>query len=164
MAQEGSVAPKERVNIVYKSEVDGVEEDVELPFKVLVAGEFSTKADSSPIEQRKSINVDKNNFNDVMQAQDLHIDFSVKNRLDDKAEEDAELSISLNFNSIKDFEPDSIAQALPELKKLLELREALKALKGPLGNVPEFRNKITQMTQDKDTKEKLLRELQIGEE
>ncbi len=60
------------------------------------------------------------------------------NKLSD--EEDAgEITVNLKFQSIKDFEPDNIIKNVPELARIMELREALVALKGPLGNVPEFR-------------------------
>lgn len=163
MSTEGSIAPKERVNIVYKSDSNGVEENIELPLKVLVAGEFATKEDSDPIEHRKKININKKNFNDVMAAQGLNLNFTVSDKLSSD-EEKEDLSVNLDFNSIKDFEPDSIVNAVPELRKLMELREALKALKGPLGNVPEFRKKIDSIIQDENTKNKLLEELQIKDQ
>lgn len=163
MSSEGSVAPKERVNIVYKSDNNGVEEDVELPLKVLVAGEFSTKKDNNSIEQRELVKVNRFNFNDVMKEQDLSLSLMVPNKLQDESEysENNELALNLNFQSIKDFEPDSLVQSVPELKKLLELREALKALKGPLGNIPDFRKKIDKLIDDDEIKSKLLNELEI---
>jgi len=48
-----------------------------------------------------------------------------------------------------------------ELKKLMELRDALKALKGPLGNIPEFRKKIQDIVKDEEVKARLLKELGI---
>ena len=51
---------------------------------------------------------------------------------------------------------------VPELQKLMELREALKALKGPLSNVPEFRKKVQDMVQDPGLRDRLLKELGIG--
>jgi type VI secretion system protein ImpB len=62
---------------------------------------------------------------------------------------------------MKDFDPDAIIQKVPELKKMLELREALKALKGPLGNVPDFRKKIQDLVKDDGAKARLLKELGI---
>ena len=44
-------------------------------------------------------------------------------------------------------------------QKLINLREALVALKGPLGNIPAFRNRLEQLLQDKEQREKLLSEL-----
>jgi len=161
MAKEGSVAPKERVNIVYKPATGDAKEEVELPLKVLVMGDFSLKDDPTPVEDRKAINVDKDNLGDVLEAQNVDLNINVKNTLSD--EPDAQMSLNLDFKSFKDFEPDAIIQKVPELKQLLDLREALTALKGPLGNVPAFRKKIQDLIQDEGTRARLLSELGIEE-
>ncbi len=161
MASEGSVAPKERVNIVYKPATGDAKEEVELPLKLLVLGDFTLKEDSTPVEDRKPISVDKDNFNEVLKEQTLSLDFSVPNRLDKNAKEDDRLKIQLKVQSIKDFEPDSIVEMVPELKQLIALRSALKALKGPLGNLPEFRKRIQDAVKDDGVRQRLLGELGI---
>ncbi len=161
MAKEASVAPKERVNIVYKPATGDAKEEVELPLKVLVMGDFTLRAEDTPLEDRKAINVDKDNFDEVLKAQNLKLDAVVPNKLSKDA--DAQMAVSLDFKSMKDFEPDALIQKVPELKKLVELREALKALKGPLGNVPEFRKKLQDLVQDPGARARLLKELGIEE-
>lgn len=161
MAKEGSVAPKERVNIVYKPATGEAKEEVELPLKVLVMGDFTLKDDATPVEDRKAINVDKDNLNEVLEAQNVGLDINVQNTLSDDPDE--QLSLNLDFKSMKDFEPDAIIQKVPEIKQLLGLREALTALKGPLGNVPAFRKKIQDLIQDEGTRERLLSELGLEE-
>ena len=162
MAKEGSVAPKERVNIVYRPATGDAQQEVELPLKMLVVGDFTQAADSRLVEERQPINVDKDNFNDVLKAQNLKLTLQVPNKL--AAKEGEELVANLTFKSLKDFEPDEIVKKVPELAKLMELREALKALKGPLGNVPEFRKKIQALIQDEGTRARLLKELGIDSE
>jgi len=159
MPNEGSVAPKERVNIVYKPATGDAQAEVELPLKTLVVGDFTMRADDTALENRKNINIDKDNFNEVLKAQNVSVETSVKNVL--SGEDDAELAVALKFESMKDFEPDAIVKQIPELNKLFELREALKALKGPLGNVPDFRKKIQDLVQDDAAKAALLKELGI---
>jgi len=159
MAKEASVAPKERVNIVYRPATGDASEEVELPLKVLVMGDFTLKKDDTPVEDRQPVNIDKDNFNDVLKAQNVGLETVVDDKL--SGEEDAKLTVNLDFKSMKDFEPDAIIQKVPELNKLVELREALKALKGPLGNVPDFRKKIQELVSDEGTKERLLKELGI---
>lgn len=158
MATNGSVAPKERVNIVYKPATGDAKEDVELPLKQLVIGDFTLKESSVPLDERKPIQVDKDNFNDVLKAQNLSLNLSVPNRLAD-AETDENLAVNLEFKGIRDFEPDSLVEQVPELKQLIALRDALKALKGPLGNMPEFRKRIQELIRDDGTRERLLSEL-----
>ena len=159
MSKEGSVAPKERVNIVYKPATGDAKAEVELPLKTLVMGDFTMRSDDTPLEDRKSINIDKDNFNEVLKAQKVELDSSVKNTLGD--DPDNPLEVKLKFKNMHDFEPDAIVKEVPELNKLFELREALKALKGPLGNVPDFRKKIQELVQDKDARATLLKELGI---
>ncbi|MBI3068192.1 MAG: type VI secretion system contractile sheath small subunit [Betaproteobacteria bacterium] len=133
MANEGSVAPKERVNIVYRPATGDAKEEVELPLKLLVVGDFTLKDDDTPVEERKPITVDKDNFNEVVKAQNLSLQVSVPNMLDEKAKGET-LNVKMGFNSIRDFEPDAVVEKIPELRNLIALRDALKALKGPLGN------------------------------
>jgi type VI secretion system protein ImpB len=161
MASEGSVAPKERVNIIYKPATGDAKQEVELPLKLLVLGDFTLKEDSTPVEDRKPINVDKDSYNEVLKEQNLSLDLSVPNKLDKNAKEDDRLKVALKFQSIKDFEPDAIVEMVPELKQLIALRSALKALKGPLGNLPEFRKRIQDAVKDDSIRQRLLAELGI---
>lgn len=165
MSKEGSVAPKERVNIIYKADTNGTQEEIELPLKVMVLGEFSTEEDNTPIEQKQTIDLNDQNFNSVMEKQNLKIDTSVENKLIEKkeGEEEQDMTLSLQFKKIRDFEPDNLIQNVPELKKLYELRESLKSLKGPLGNMPEFKKILEKTINDSDSREKILKELNASE-
>ena len=161
MAKEGSVAPKERVNIVYRPATGDAKEEVELPLKLLVLGDFILRPDDRMVEEREPISIDKDNFNEVLKAQNLSLDFTVPNRISGKPDE--ELNVSLKFESVKDFEPEAIARKTPELNKLLELLEALNSLKGPMSNRPEFRKKIQDLIKDEAAREKILKELKLEE-
>ncbi|MDY0361137.1 MAG: type VI secretion system contractile sheath small subunit [Desulforegulaceae bacterium] len=154
---EQSIAPKERVNITYKPATGDAKEEVELPLKILVMGDFTLKQDNRAVEDREPININKDNFNDVLKAQNLEASFAVKNKLSDSSEED--IPVNLKFETIRDFEPDNIVAKVPELKALMELREALTALKGPLGNLPDFRKKLQEAVSDEGIREKILKEL-----
>ncbi len=156
MATDASVAPKERVNIVYKSAMGNQEKTVELPMKQLVLGSFAAD-DGKRMEERESISIDKDNFNDVLAAHKVKVDLKVKDTLSD--EMDGEMNVSLTFRSMKDFGPEAVAEQIPELSKLLELRESLMALKGPLSNIPDFRKKIQNLIDDVSQRERLLAEL-----
>ena len=162
MAKEGSVAPQERVNIVYKPATGGAKEEVELPLKLLMLGDFTLREDDRPLEDREPINVDKDNFDEVLKNQDLGMEASVDNKLTD--EEDAQMAVNLKFESIKDFEPESVARQMPETAKLLELREALSSLKGPLANKLAFRKRIDSLLADETARKKMLDELGLGGE
>lgn len=159
MYKEGSVAPKERVNIKYIPSTGDSQAEIELPLKTLVVGDFKGHAEETPLEEREAVSVDKNNFEAVMRESDLKISATVPNKLSD--EENAELPIELSFKSLADFSPDAVAAQVPELNKLVELREALVALKGPLGNIPAFRERLQTLLNSEESREKLLSELSL---
>jgi len=159
MAQEGSVAPKERVNIVYRPATGDAKEEVELPLKMMVLGDFTLRPDDRMVEDRDPVSIDKDNFNDVLKGQGLELKLNVPSALSGK--DDDQLAVEMKFESLKDFDPDAIVRNVPELAKLMDLREALKALKGPLANVPDFRKKVQELIKDPGARERLLAELGI---
>jgi type VI secretion system protein ImpB len=165
MAKDQSVAPQERVNITYKPATGDAQAEVELPLKMLFIGDYTGRRDERPLEDRKPVNVDKDNFQQVLAEHDLALTMTVPNTLTapGEGEPGAELNVSLKFKKLSDFAPDAVAEQVPELKKLLELRAALTALKGPLGNVPAFRKKIQALLGDIDAREKLMKELGLGD-
>lgn len=162
MPNDGSVSPKERVNIVYKPATGDVQAEVELPLKMMVVGDFTQRKDDTMLEDRKPISVDKDNFDKVMQSQGLSLQLKVPNKLSD--DPDAEMTADLKFETLKDFGPDAIVEMVPELAKLMQLREALKALKGPLSNVPNFRKKLQDLVNDEKARDALLQELGLDAE
>jgi type VI secretion system protein ImpB len=159
MANDGSVAPKERVNIVYRPATGDAQAEVELPLKLLVLGDFTQRESDTPVEDIKPISVDKDNFNDVLRGQKLGLSLSVPNKLDEKAGPDDVLALDLKFDSLNDFTPDALVERIPELRQMLELRDALKALKSPIGNLPDFRKRLQDLVQDEGVRARLLSEL-----
>ncbi|RTZ16407.1 type VI secretion system contractile sheath small subunit [Vibrio aquaticus] len=162
MSKEGSVAPKERINIKYIPATGDAQAEVELPLKTFVVGDFKGHPEALPVEERSTVSVDKNNFESVMRESELTMSTTVKNKLSD--DENSDLHIELTFSSLSDFSPDSIGSQVPELNKLIELREALVALKGPLGNIPAFREQLEQLLNSEESREKLLSELNLVSE
>ncbi|MDD4883733.1 MAG: type VI secretion system contractile sheath small subunit [Sulfuricurvum sp.] len=155
-----SESPKERINVTYKPATGDQNEEIEIPYKVTVLGEFNPNEEKKPVEEKKVININKNNFNDVLKNQGLSLEFAVPNRLTDDGND---MSVSLKIQSMKDFSPENIVENVEEMKKLMELRQSLIALKGPLGNIPAFRKAIENAISDKDEREKLLNELTSAE-
>lgn len=157
-----SESPKERINVTYKPATGDQSAEVEIPYKLTVLGEFNPDEEAKPVEDKKVISVNKNNFNEVLKHQKLSLSFSVDNKLTD--EEGGSLNVSLDLNSMKDFSPESIVDNVDEMKKLMALRQSLISLKGPLGNVPAFRKAIESAIADETEREKLLQELSLAEE
>lgn len=158
MAKEGSVAPKERINVTFSPDTSGAQEELELPLKLMVLGDFTQREDERQIEDRKPISIDKHNFDEVLAKQELNLTLTVPNRLQDDPQQE-DLAVKLQINSMKDFNPASLVEQVPELRQLMELRDALVALKGPLGNAPAFRKAIESVLGDDASRERILDEL-----
>lgn len=159
--KEGSVAPKERINIKYVPATGGETAEVELPLNLLVVGDMKGKPDDAPIEERSMVSINKNNFSSVMEEMKIGLNINVANKLQDNASVDDEINVQLDIKSLQDFSPDNIVKVVPELRKLLELREALTAVKGPLGNIPAFRTRIAELLESEESRAQLLAELNV---
>jgi type VI secretion system protein ImpB len=158
MAKEGSVAPNERINVTFKPATGSAQEEIELPLKLLVLGDFVQRADDRKLEERRAVSIDKNNFDEVIAKQDISLTMSVPDRLQQDEVAD-ELPVSIGIRSMKDFNPANIIEQVPQLHKLMELRNALVALRGPLGNAPAFRKAIEGVLSDEQSRNRVLNEL-----
>jgi len=159
MADEGSVAPQERINITYKAATGDSKSEKELPLKTLVMGDFTGRVDNTPLEDRKAVNINADNFNQVIKGMNISLVANVPNKLDESG---GEMPIKIGIDSLKSFGPEAIAAQVPELAKLLELRAALSALQGPMGNFPDFRKKIQGILGDADKRAMIEAELKVS--
>ncbi|APG19800.1 type VI secretion protein [Kosakonia radicincitans] len=158
----GSVAPKERINIVYRPASGDENTSVELPLKLLAIGEYILSEDDRQLESMNPVSVDKDNFDSVMSAHNVVLNALVPDTISAKSGlEEKYLSINIKFNSIKDFTPDALVENIPELKRIVSMRDALKALKGPLGNIPAFRKRLQELVSDNQIRLLIMKELDI---
>ena len=156
MSRESSIAPRERVNITYQSAVGGAQEEVELPLRVLVIGDFLGRPDDRPIEERPTVAIDKESFDKVLASHAIDLALTVPSALDDRG---GDLDVRLSIRALRDLRPEAIAEQVPELRRLLELRQALVALKGPLVNRPRFAQGLARVLADPAARDRLIREL-----
>jgi type VI secretion system protein ImpB len=161
MAKDTSVAPKERINVTFKPATGGPKEEIELPMKVMVVGDFLQRHDPRNLIDRKPVSINKNNFEEVLAKHDLSLQIAVPDRLRDNAEGD--IPVHLAFRGMRDFEPAGIAEQVPEMRKLLRLRDALVSLKGPMGNIPAFRKAIEEVLTDDRQRGMIMKELGMSE-
>jgi type VI secretion system protein ImpB len=118
---------KPHVHISYKVFTPNGEVVRELPFVVGVMGDFSGNptAPLKPLRDREFVNIDRDNFNDIMKRMTPGLNMKVKNTL---AGDGTEMGVQLKFESMDDFLPANVAQQVPALKKLLDTRQQLKSL------------------------------------
>jgi type VI secretion system protein ImpB len=148
--------PPSRVNIRYVKKTDGAQEKVELPLKLLLLGDYTLRPDDTPLDERKKINIDKDNFDEVLKEQRLKLSMMVPNRL---TKDGTELKVELDVDSLKAFSPDEIVRRVPELAKMLEIRELLTDLKARVITNRDFRQALERIVRDKGQLEAISREL-----
>ncbi|MDR2555290.1 MAG: type VI secretion system contractile sheath small subunit [Fibromonadaceae bacterium] len=148
--------PPARINIQLSVDNGGAQKKMELPLKLLVLGDFKMDGDESRIIEREKININKDNFDGVMQSLNVELKSSVENRL---KKDDSELPIELKFNSIKSFEPMEIVKQVPDLNRLMAVRNLIKDLGSNLLDNREFRKKMETILKDKNSTQLVLEEL-----
>ena len=116
-----------RVQITYDVETNGAMVKTELPFVVGVMADLSGQPKTAlpGLKDRKFINIDRDNINDVLAKAAPRLAMKVQNRLTD---EDTKLAVELNFNSLDDFAPDRVAGQIAPLRELLDMRQRLTEL------------------------------------
>lgn len=120
-----------RVQITYDVEVGGAIELKELPFVIGVMGDFVGKPEEpmAALKNRKFVEIDPDNFNQVMAGMKPRLAYTIENKLQDDG---GKMGIELNFNNIEDFEPDQIVQQVEPLRKLVEARQKLTDLRSKM--------------------------------
>lgn len=149
--------PPSRVNIRYVKYTGGAQEQVELPLKLLLLGDYNLRHDSTPLEERKKLSITKDNFEPVMREQRLKVSIAVPNRL--SGVEGDEMKVDLDFEDLHAFSPDEIVRKVPELVKILEVRGLLTDLKARVITNRKFRLALEKIVKDKAQVESIMAEL-----
>jgi type VI secretion system protein ImpB len=116
-----------RVHITYEVEIGGAIEQKDLPFVLGVLGDFSGQpSEQLPrLKDRKMIEIDRDNFDQVLAGMKPRLAYRVNNTL---AGDDSKINVELRFNSLDDFEPDRVVQQVEPLRRLIEARQKLSDL------------------------------------
>ena len=129
---------------------------MELPLKLLVAGDFSNGQEERPLSERVKTDINKNNFNDVLADISPSVRLNVENTL---AGDGSEESISLTFRNMNDFTPEQVARQIPRLKAMLAMRSLLRDLKANLLDNVTFRKELEKILRDPALSQALCDEL-----
>ena len=150
---------KPRVHIKYEVETEGAVVEKELPFVVGVLGDFSgdPSADTKPLKDRKFVQVDRDNFNEILARMQPTLHLRVPDKL--SGDENAELAVELSFASIEDMEPGRIVEQVPALKKLLETRNRLRDLLTKADRSTQLEDLLEGILQDDEQVRRLAQQL-----
>jgi len=150
---------KPRVHITYEVETEGAVVVKELPFVVGVIGDFSGNPTQplKPLKDRKFIQIDRDNFNDVMARMTPGLNLKVANTLKGDG---SEMGVQLKFNSMDDFNPENVAKQVDPLRKLLDARDKLRDLQTKVDRSDELESVLEKVLKNQEDLAKLAGELQ----
>jgi type VI secretion system protein ImpB len=132
-----------RVQITYDVEIGDAIEMKEIPFVVGVLSDLSGKPDEPlpKLKERKFIEIDRDNFNNVLEGMKPRVAYRVENKL---TEDDGQVAVELRFKSMDDFHPERVAEQIEPVRKLVEARKRLSEMLNKLdGN-----DKLDELLQD----------------
>ncbi len=143
-----------RVQITYDVEVGGAIELKELPFVLGVMGDFSGKPEEAlpALKNRKFVEIDPDNFNQVLSGMKPRVAFSVDNKLQSDG---SKVGVDLTFNNIEDFEPDNVVQNVEPLRKLVEARQKLADLRSKMDGNEKLENMLNDVIANADQQKQL---------
>ncbi len=143
-----------RVQITYDVEVGGAIELKELPFVVGVMGDFVGKPEEPlpAIKNRKFVEIDPDNFNQVMAGMKPRVAYSVENKMQNDG---SKVGVDLKFNNIEDFEPDNVVQQVEPLRKLVEARQKLSDLRSKMDGNDKLETILNDLIADTDKQKQI---------
>ncbi|WP_035055135.1 type VI secretion system contractile sheath small subunit [Andreprevotia chitinilytica] len=147
-----------RVQITYDVEIGDAIETKELPFVLGVLGDYSghSKQPLPKMKERKFVQIDRDNFDDVLKGMAPRLAMRVDNKL---ADDGTLMSVELEFNELADFEPQQVVEQVDPLKKLLHARQRLSDLRNKMvGN-----DKLEELLDDVVRDTEKLREISQGQ-
>lgn len=138
-----------RVHITYDVETEGAMVEKELPFIVGVMGDFSGDPTEplKPLRDRKFVNIDRDNFNDVMARMKPGLKMRVENTLKGDG---SEMAVDLKFDSLDDFSPAKVVDQVEPLRKLLETRNKLRDLLSNADRSPKLESALEELLKNAD--------------
>ena len=154
-----------RVQITYDVETGGAIEMKELPFVVGVMADLGGKQEQ-PLPnlkdpKRKFVEIDRDNFNDVMKGMAPRLAYKVDNKL---TNDDTKMSVELKFNNIDDFTPEAVADQVEPLRKLVEVRKQLSALLAKTDGNDRLAEKLQDILKNTELQQQIGKESGAGAE
>lgn len=151
-----------RVQITYDVETNGAMQKVELPFVVGVLADLSGQPSSplAPLKDRKLVNIDRDNFNEILGKANPRVYVQVPNRLSENPDE--KLGVELNFKSMEDFEPARVAEQVAPLKELMKMRHELTQLLTKMEGNDKLESLLSQVISSSDSAKAIAEQVGLG--
>ena len=151
---------KPRVHITYDVETEGTAVKKELPFVVGVMGDFAGQNTEAlkPLKDRRFVQIDRDNFDDVLRRMNPKLNFKVDNKL---ANDDSQFAVELEFKSMQDFEPAAIVKQVEPLDKLMATRNKLRDLMTKIDRSEELENILERVLNNNEDLQKLAQDLSV---
>jgi len=152
-----------RVQITYDVEIGDAIQMKEIPFVVGVLADLSGKPDKPlpKLKDRKFVEIDRDNFNKVLEGMNPRLAYKVDNKLTD---DDSKIAVELRFKSMEDFHPENVAQQITPVRKLVDARTKLTNLLGKLDGNDKLDELLQEVISSSDTLQKLGEETGAGKE
>ena len=147
--------PPGRVNLFLEVAKGDAKERIELPMRLFVVGDFTGRDDETPLEEREALNVNAQNFEDILRSREIEMSYTVEDTL----RGEGEMKVDIKLDSMKAFGPEQIAQQVPELARLLAARNLLQDLRNRVISVGDFRKQLEAVVKDPAARARLLAEL-----
>lgn len=152
--------PKSRITLTYRTTINGEQEAVDLPLRMLMLGDFSLGSSEDrkvDLDARKLRSVNGRNLNELMADMKMSVNFQVPNRINPDVE--ADLNVELPITKMKSFHPDEIVNHVPKLKALRLLKKLLLEMQSSIDNQKALRNMVYELFSNKEALKAVLAEL-----
>lgn len=149
--------PKSRITLSYRTTINGQKEDVKLPFRMVVLGDFSHGSSTdrqADLEERQMRSITGSNLNEVMRDMGMSIALQVNDKVTPDGE--AKMEVQLPITSMKSFNPDEIVNHVPKLQALMLLRKLLMEMQADIDNRKELRRTIYELFSNQEQLKKVL--------
>jgi len=148
--------PPARVNLFLEVAKGDAQEKIELPMRLMVLGDYKGRSDDTPLAEREVINLNKDNFEDVLKSMDAKLEYVVE---DTMRGGDEEMKVELDIDSMDSFSPEEVAKQVPQLNRMLAMRNLLQDLRNRVVSANDFRKQLEKIVKDEGALEKLAAEL-----
>jgi type VI secretion system protein ImpB len=152
--------PQSRITLKYRTTINGEPEDIKLPMRTLVMGDFSkgtSKDRGVELEEREMRSLDgTNRVDDLMKDMGISLSVTVPNKINPDAEE---VEVAMPITSMKSFSPDEVAKHVPQVKALMLFKSLLTEMQSTIDNRRDLRKLIQDLCANPQAMQQTLAEL-----